>query len=102
MSSVGCPAGGRFICLLLIVVQPVDYENPQQRFFNLTVQATDRKDGHEDVCYVAIEVLDFNDNAPVIQPASLTQSIFEDAAPGTSLANFTATDRDSGINKDFE
>ena len=87
--------------LFFSLLQPVDYENPLQRFFNLTVEAKD-KDGHEDTCYVVIEVLDFNDNAPEIQPKTGTQSISEDAPPGTILTNFTATDRDSGINKEFE
>ena len=87
--------------LFLFVNQVVDYETPKQRFFNLTVEAF-YKTSPTDRCYVAIEVLDFNDNAPVIEPESSTVSISEDAQRGTNLANFTATDLDSGINKEFE
>ncbi|XP_070186866.1 neural-cadherin-like [Littorina saxatilis] len=83
------------------VYTPVDYENDQQRRFNLTVTASD-KDGQEDVCYVEIEVVDFNDNTPQITPSTATTNVSEDAPRGKLLYTFSASDLDSGINQQFE
>nr|KAG5696612.1 hypothetical protein BaRGS_034073 [Batillaria attramentaria] len=82
--------------------QELDYENADQRFFNLTVIVRDENPAHTASCYVEITVTDFNDNAPVIVPEDHSVSVKEDISPGTWLANFTASDKDSGINSEFE
>ncbi|KAK7483025.1 hypothetical protein BaRGS_00025688, partial [Batillaria attramentaria] len=82
--------------------QELDYENADQRFFNLTVIVRDENPSHTASCYVEITVTDFNDNAPVIVPEDHSVSVKEDISPGTWLANFTASDKDSGINSEFE
>ena len=87
---------------MLHCMQPVDFDDPdQQTLFNLTVKAEDYA-GHPDECYVEIQVTDFNDNAPEIQPPSWTTSVSEAAPVKFLVANFSATDRDSGINAMFE
>ncbi|XP_076470425.1 neural-cadherin-like [Babylonia areolata] len=84
------------------IERPVDYENPNERFFNLTIKAQDNA-GHEDTCYVEIYVQDFNDNTPVIQPKTLPANVSEADPPDTLVATFSATDNDvSDINKAFD
>ncbi|KAI4887262.1 hypothetical protein NFI96_029832 [Prochilodus magdalenae] len=49
-------------------------------------------------CKVLIEVLDVNDNAPVISVTSLTGSVREDATSGTAVGLITIADNDVGKN----
>lgn len=85
----------KFFCFK--TAQPVDYDPPwNQRFFNLTISVTDGR--FSDTCYVAINVTDFNDNAPQIEPRSVNVVLFENVTVGTLVANFSATDNDEGIN----
>ena len=67
----------------------------------LTIIAEDRAN-HRDSCIVNITVLDANDNAPEITPKTKTVEIFENQVVGYSVFNFSATDADSGINKEFK
>ncbi|PVD20719.1 hypothetical protein C0Q70_18878 [Pomacea canaliculata] len=85
----------------IIVFKAVDYDPPMnERFFNLTVSVTDGR--FTDTCYVEIKVTDFNDNAPQIQPQSVTVNISENVVVDYLLANFSATDIDEGINSVFQ
>ncbi|XP_067455297.1 protocadherin alpha-8-like [Thunnus thynnus] len=47
---------------------------------------------------VTVNIMDVNDNAPVIDVTSLSNKISEDARPGTTVALLSITDLDSGVN----
>ncbi|XP_051766352.1 protocadherin alpha-2-like isoform X3 [Ctenopharyngodon idella] len=67
--------------------------------FELHAQAQDRgtspRSSH---CKVLIEVIDVNDNVPVITVTSLTNTIKEDASPGTAVGLIMIADSDVGQN----
>lgn len=45
---------------------------------------------------VYFNVLDLNDNAPLFDPMSYSNEVFENVPVGTSVVSVTATDLDSG------
>lgn len=45
---------------------------------------------------VYCNVLDLNDNAPVFDPLSYSQEVYENVTVGTPVLTVMATDRDSG------
>ncbi|XP_041653155.1 protocadherin gamma-A11-like [Cheilinus undulatus] len=47
---------------------------------------------------VTVNIKDVNDNAPVIEVTSLSNTISEDSRPGTTVALISITDLDSGVN----
>uniref|UniRef100_A0A8C3XYW0 Cadherin-23 n=1 Tax=Catharus ustulatus TaxID=91951 RepID=A0A8C3XYW0_CATUS len=51
---------------------------------------------------LAVTILDDNDNRPVFQPASITVRLLENSPPGFSVLQVTATDADSGLNKQLD
>lgn len=55
-----------------------------------------------DIAYIEITIQDVNDEVPIIIPQNMEISRQEDVAVGDILANFRATDRDQGINGQFE
>ncbi|XP_031654395.1 protocadherin gamma-A5 isoform X20 [Oncorhynchus kisutch] len=77
------------------LVGNVDYE--KMKHYEIDVQATDQG-GHSDACKVIIEVMDTNDNKPSINTMSKTNSISEDATPGTVVTMMNIQDPDSGEN----
>ncbi|XP_061183428.1 neural-cadherin-like [Saccostrea echinata] len=77
-----------------------DYENPAQRFFNLTAEVSDGR--FTDIAYIEITVIDVNDEIPIITPQSVEITKFENLNIGEVLANFRATDRDEGTNGMFD
>ncbi|XP_046715398.1 protocadherin gamma-A11-like isoform X14 [Silurus meridionalis] len=79
----------------ITVNDELDYEKTKQ--FQLTVEATD-KGGLKDSCNVAIELIDVNDNAPVISVISFSNPVAEDSPPGTVIAILNVKDADSGKN----
>ncbi|XP_029001511.1 protein dachsous [Betta splendens] len=54
-----------------------------------------------DTAIVEVQVTDVNDNSPVFIPASITESIPEDAAVGSNVLEVSASDKDSGFNKEL-
>ncbi|XP_048033132.1 protocadherin alpha-8-like isoform X4 [Megalobrama amblycephala] len=81
-----------------IVVQgQIDYE--ENSAIELRIQARDKgsppKSTH---CKVLIEVVDENDNVPVIVTTPLLESVKEDSKPGTAVALVTVSDKDGGKN----
>uniref|UniRef100_A0A8C9WC04 Protocadherin gamma-C5-like n=1 Tax=Scleropages formosus TaxID=113540 RepID=A0A8C9WC04_SCLFO len=74
---------------------PVDYENFKQ--YEINVEAKD-KGGLTDSSKVLIDIVDVNDNAPVITLMSFSNPIPEDSAPGTVIAMLNIKDLDSGKN----
>ncbi|XP_067374274.1 protocadherin alpha-8-like isoform X17 [Channa argus] len=47
---------------------------------------------------VTVNIKDINDNTPVIEVTSLSNTISEDSRPGTTVALISITDLDSGVN----
>ncbi|XP_063046161.1 protocadherin gamma-A11-like [Engraulis encrasicolus] len=79
----------------IVVNGPLDFEKTKQ--YELNVEAVDSGD-LTDTSNVLIEVLDVNDNAPVINVISFSGFIPEDAAPETVIAMFNVKDIDAGKN----
>ncbi|XP_053092836.1 protocadherin beta-15-like [Pangasianodon hypophthalmus] len=79
----------------ITVNDDLDYEKTKQ--FQLTVEATD-KGGLKDSCKVAIELIDVNDNVPVISVISFSNPVAEDSPPETVIAMLNVKDADSGKN----
>uniref|UniRef100_A0A8C6NYY4 Cadherin domain-containing protein n=1 Tax=Nothobranchius furzeri TaxID=105023 RepID=A0A8C6NYY4_NOTFU len=75
----------------------IDYEENQA--YEIRVQARDKgtppRSAHSKVL---VEVVDVNDNAPVITVSSLMSPVKEDAEIGTAVAMVTITDKDGGRN----
>ncbi|XP_036403731.1 protocadherin alpha-8-like isoform X6 [Megalops cyprinoides] len=75
----------------------IDYE--QNNAFEIRAQASDK--GQPPMaahCKVLVEVVDLNDNAPVITVTSLLNTVKEDATTGTAVALVSVFDRDGGKN----
>ncbi|XP_062870798.1 cadherin-23-like [Trichomycterus rosablanca] len=75
--------------------QQFDYE--KTRHFQLDIQARDQG-GLWDSCKVVIDVLDMNDNKPVITILSMSSIFSEDSPSGTVVAMMKVNDPDSGAN----
>uniref|UniRef100_A0A3B3UC07 Protocadherin 1 gamma b 2 n=1 Tax=Poecilia latipinna TaxID=48699 RepID=A0A3B3UC07_9TELE len=73
----------------------IDYE--KEKKFELRIDAKDQG-GLTDSSKVIIEVIDVNDNAPVISVMSFTNSVSEDSPPGTTIGIINVKDLDSGDN----
>ncbi|XP_035296065.1 protocadherin gamma-B1 isoform X5 [Cricetulus griseus] len=74
---------------------PIDFET--KRTYTMSVEAKDGG-GMATECKVIIEILDENDNAPEVVFTSVSNSIPEDAEPGTVVALFKTYDKDSEEN----
>ena len=55
-----------------------------------------------DKAEVTVAVQDYNDNPPVFNPVSYAAKVREDVIPEVFLLQVTATDSDSGSNRDFK
>ncbi|XP_066263196.1 cadherin EGF LAG seven-pass G-type receptor 2-like, partial [Branchiostoma lanceolatum] len=79
----------------------LDYENKTQ--YNLTVTATDN--GHPNKASTSvplfIEVTDANDNPPIFDCDDYNSSTYRDVPTTDVLVTVSATDRDSGLNKEL-
>ncbi|KAE8286342.1 Protocadherin Fat 2 FAT tumor suppressor-like protein 2 Precursor [Larimichthys crocea] len=84
---------------VLTVTNPLDYES--QTMHVLTVRATDSVTGTFSEASIEIEVEDVNDNAPVFSKLSYSVIIDEGLPIGTSVIQLSASDKDSGRNKDL-
>ncbi|XP_044060655.1 protocadherin beta-16-like [Siniperca chuatsi] len=73
----------------------VDYE--KARNYQIHVQASD-EGGLTDSCKITVEVIDINDNKPVINIMSQTNIIPEDSKPETVVTMVNVQDLDSGDN----
>ncbi|KAM8880447.1 protein dachsous isoform 2-T2 [Spinachia spinachia] len=56
---------------------------------------------HSNSAVVEVQVTDVNDNSPVFAPGSVTTAVPEDAEVGSNVTAVTATDKDSGFNKEI-
>ena len=84
---------------VLTVTNPLDYESETMHV--LTVRATDSVTGAFSEASIEIEVEDVNDNAPVFSKPKYSVNIAEALPVGSSVIQVSASDRDSGQNKDL-
>ncbi|XP_072558069.1 protocadherin gamma-A11-like isoform X38 [Paramormyrops kingsleyae] len=73
----------------------VDFESMQK--YKINVEARDHG-GFTDSCELIIDIIDVNDNIPIITLTSFTNPVSEDALPGTTVAVINVKDMDSGEN----
>ncbi|XP_036372951.1 protocadherin-10a isoform X1 [Megalops cyprinoides] len=79
------------------VIGEVDYE--ESNTYQLYVQAKDLGPNAVPAhCKVLVKLIDVNDNTPEISFSTVTESVSEQAAPGTVIALLSVTDKDSGEN----
>ncbi|XP_056294828.1 protocadherin alpha-8-like [Pseudoliparis swirei] len=81
----------------IIVKGLIDYEERDK--YEIEIQASDT--GFVPMATqksVIIKIVDINDNAPVIEVTSFSNSIPEDSRPGTTVALISVNDLDSGLN----
>ena len=79
------------------VIGEVDYE--ESNTYQLYVQGKDLGPNAVPAhCKVLVKLIDVNDNTPEIVFSTVTESVSEQAAPGTVIALLSVTDRDSGEN----
>lgn len=75
----------------------VDHE--QAHMYDFTVQARDRgSPAMEGSCNIKVEVIDVNDNTPVISMNSVSHALSEDVGSGTVIAMLSIKDGDAGKN----
>ena len=68
--------------------------------YNLTIGARDQgQTSHSTFCFVIIQVLDENDNAPAFTRNTYSHNIPEDIAVGSTVLLVSAMDSDEGDNK---
>ncbi|XP_030594549.1 protocadherin Fat 2 isoform X2 [Archocentrus centrarchus] len=84
---------------VLTVTNPLDYES--QTMHVLTVRATDSVTGAFSEASIEIEVEDVNDNTPVFSKQMYSVNIAEGLPVNTSVIQLSASDKDSGRNKDL-
>ncbi|XP_076827668.1 neural-cadherin [Brachyhypopomus gauderio] len=78
----------------------IDFEKPHERTFNLTIKVEDAD--FFSLAYCVIQVEDSNDHTPVFFPQFYdVGTMFEDVPVGTTVAQVTAVDLDSGHNGKF-
>ncbi|XP_034400093.1 protocadherin alpha-8-like [Cyclopterus lumpus] len=81
----------------IIVKGLINYE--ERDTYEIEIQASDK--GIAPLATqksVIIKIVDINDNAPVIEVTSFSNSIPEDSRPGTTVALISVNDLDSGLN----
>ncbi|XP_042369551.1 protocadherin gamma-A2-like, partial [Plectropomus leopardus] len=79
----------------IYVAKEIDFEKDKKIEFR--VEAKDHG-GLTDSCKVEVEVIDVNDNAPVINVMSFTSPVSEDSPAGTTIGIINVKDLDSGEN----
>ncbi|XP_068445724.1 protocadherin alpha-8-like [Clinocottus analis] len=81
----------------ILVKARIDYEERDK--YEIEIEASDK--GLAPLTTeksVIIQIVDVNDNAPVIEVTSFSNSIAEDSRPGTTVALISVNDLDSGLN----
>lgn len=74
-------------------------DREQAYMYDFTVQARDRgSPAMEGACNIKVEIIDVNDNTPVISINSITHILSEDVSLGTVIAILTIKDGDAGKN----
>ncbi|XP_076316874.1 uncharacterized protein LOC143229050 isoform X1 [Tachypleus tridentatus] len=87
-------------CGCLVLVTPVDYET--KTFYSGMVKAIDNGVSPTgpffSVVNIEINIVDINDNSPLLNSRSISLSIPEDTPIGTTIQTFFVSDSDSGPN----
>uniref|UniRef100_A0A8C6SMR0 Cadherin domain-containing protein n=1 Tax=Neogobius melanostomus TaxID=47308 RepID=A0A8C6SMR0_9GOBI len=98
-SKSKAPIGGYFeinhISGTISVAKDLDFEKDKK--FEFRLEAKDQG-GLTDKCDVEIEIIDVNDNAPVINVMSFSSPVSEDSPVGTTIGIINVKDLDSGEN----
>ncbi|NXD14652.1 CAD23 protein, partial [Nothocercus nigrocapillus] len=87
-----------------VLVKPgrvIDHEAFPSPQLDFTLVASD-VGGLNSTASLRVTILDENDNRPVFHPASVTARLRENSPPGFSVLRVTATDADSGLNKQLD
>ncbi|XP_040030913.2 protocadherin gamma-A4 isoform X47 [Gasterosteus aculeatus] len=79
----------------VILDGPVDYE--KEKNYHVDIEAIDQG-GLSDSSKVIIDVIDVNDNSPVVNIISTSSSVQEDSTPKTVIALMSVNDPDSDTN----
>ncbi|XP_055080980.1 protocadherin gamma-A3-like [Periophthalmus magnuspinnatus] len=79
----------------VFLAKELDFEKDKKLEFR--VEAKDQG-GLTDTCKVEIDILDVNDNAPVVNVMSFTSPVSEDSPVGTTIGIINVKDFDSGEN----
>uniref|UniRef100_A0A8C6SQN1 Cadherin domain-containing protein n=1 Tax=Neogobius melanostomus TaxID=47308 RepID=A0A8C6SQN1_9GOBI len=79
----------------VFVMKELDFEKDKKIEFR--VEAKDQG-GFADTCKVEIDIIDVNDNAPVINVMSFSSPVSEDSHVGTTIGIINVKDLDSGEN----
>lgn len=74
----------------------LNYESTES--YSFPVQATDLNDSTIALTIVTIDIIDVNDNPPVLLPQSISLLLQESSPTDTSYAKFTCTDQDDSSN----
>ncbi|XP_021356992.1 cadherin-23-like isoform X1 [Mizuhopecten yessoensis] len=77
----------------------LDYEVPAYRTRVVVIEAVDfNNNSLSSTAVVNINIIDYNDNAPVFLQTSYSASVSENELPGKTVQTIRATDSDSGTN----
>ena len=79
------------------IAPPGRYDRENQTLLSIGVIASDGGN-RQDYCQLIINLIDENDNAPVLPLTSYNTSLSNNAVAGTFVVQVQATDRDSGTN----
>lgn len=82
----------------LLTRTKLDFDEAPQ---NYSVEISISDGTNRDSAIVEVQVIDVNDNSPVFSSSSVSASVSEDAAVGSSVTAVPATDKDSGFNKEI-
>ncbi|KAM4621316.1 protocadherin beta-16-like [Polymixia lowei] len=80
---------------MIYLIGDIDYET--SKMYQLSIQAKDRG-GLYDSCKLIFDIIDVNDNSPIIDLMSTTQSVSEDSTSQTVVAVMSVHDPDSDNN----
>ncbi|XP_059918579.1 protocadherin gamma-A11-like [Gadus macrocephalus] len=81
------------------LVGNIDYE--KNKHYQVDIQAID-KGGLSDSSKIIVDVIDVNDNRPLINVLSKSENIIEDSPPDTVIAMLSVSDPDSAENGEVE
>ncbi|KFV19902.1 Neural-cadherin, partial [Tauraco erythrolophus] len=89
--------GKEWQCGTIRLKKKLDFENANERQFNLTITVEDHDFSSIAACLIEVE--DFNDHSPVFLSQFIqTSPFFENMPIGTTVTTVRATDKDSGLN----